>query len=101
MLGVFPSFLLLRTTYAKCIQGDSLHVLFVFMLGMSKTFEEVNGIVVDGTTNAYCGNDGWKGVPTKSVEMRYEGIVIGMFPLSGVIQESIVAVCEFNELYCT
>ena len=40
--------------------------LFKFMLGMLEVFEEVNGRVVEGTTDAYCDNDGWKGVPTKS-----------------------------------
>ena len=55
------------------IKVDSLHELFEFRLGMSNIFEEVNRRVVDVTTNAYCDNDdGWKAVPTKSLEMRYE-----------------------------
>lgn len=43
-----------------------MHKLLNFMLSMLGVFEEVNGRVVEGTTNAYRDNDGWKGIPTKS-----------------------------------
>ena len=65
-----------------------------------KLVELFDRMFVDGPSYSINDCDEGVGFPTVILLGLYKWVVFGVFVLFGLFWESIVAVCEFNELYC-